>query len=505
VANLLLTRLTDRRSELVVRAALGASRARLVQQLTTESVALALAGAGAGLVVAHWAGRLAALGQPPALAAQAYTILDARVLAFAVLLAVLTGITFGVLPALLASRLQPSDQLLRSHAGDTLRAGRLRQSLLAMQVALALVLLTGSVMMSRGFLKLLGMDLGFRKQNLVTLSVSLAGTHIQMAGAQSQYYSMALQRLRAVPGVESAGAVEHLPLAAEAFAGFSFSLGPGGASQGGFVSVASPDYFRTMGARLVYGREFSAGDRAGAEPVAIVNEEFARGLGEPRALVGKKLTESWDKRSFTMVGVARTIRYGPAWAKMPQIFFPYTQQRANFLTFVARVHGRAQDSLAVCRDAVRSADPEAPVFDVKTLEDRWTEALNRPRFYTAVVLVFGGFALLLVLMGIYGIASYSIVQRTHEIGVRLAVGASAGRVRAMLLRQGMAPVAAGVVAGVAGSFAAGRFVRYLIDTPSPGMGIYAAAAGLALAAAAAMWAATRRVLRMDPNEVLRAE
>jgi putative ABC transport system permease protein len=507
IANLLLTRVTDRRRELVIRAALGASRARLVQQLITESVVLSVAGAAAGLVVAHWAARLATLAQPAKLVALDYTIVNAHVLAFATGLAVVCGIAFGVLPAWLMSRVQPAGEMLRALAGRG--PGRLQQILIATQVSLTLVLLAGSVAMGRGFLRLMGADPGFRAARVVTMNVSLAGTRRTTESGSRQYYQEALARLRSVPGVISAGGIEYLPVVDRTFPADQFRLESGSETVFALAVATTPDYFRTMGTEVIYGREFTPTDQPGVETVAVVNEAFARRLGDPRAMVGRRITSILGKKSMTIVGVAKTIRYiGPDdFASIEQVFVAQPQGQPQFLTFVARVSGKPEAILASCRDAVRSVDPEVPVFGVQTLEDRLAETRARPRFYTTVVLFFGGFALLLAIIDLYSTASYTVVQRTHEIGVRIAVGASADKVRRQLLVQGLLPVMLGLTAGWAGATALGRFLEHLMSAAiQPNTWTCVAVSGiLVMVASAAMWSATRRVLRLDPMEVLRAE
>jgi predicted permease len=508
VANLLLTRITERRKELVLRAALGASRARLVQQLITESVLLTCVSALAGLLVANWAAKLATAAQPAQLSVQNYTILDWRVLGFAAGLAALTGLIFGVLPASLTGRLQPTEDLVRTQPGtSSSRVRRLRSVLVTVQVSLTLVLLGGSIVMGRSFLRMLGTDLGYRTDHIVTMSVSLAGTRYDASNSTRQYYRDALDRLRAVPGVESAGAIDSLPLATSAFMGDHFKTDAGREVALVTIVSATPDYFRTMETSLLKGREFAAADRSGSEQVAIVNEEFARMAGEGPSLVGQRVMSQWTKRPVTIIGIARTARYDPVHPGGPQLFRPMEQGPRQFITFVARVRGKTEAYLPICRDAIQALDRQVPVFNAKTLDDRLAEALARPRFYTTAVLFFGGFALLLAIIGVYGVASYSIIQRTHELGVRIAVGASAQGLRFLLLRQSLLPVAAGMACGVAGAIGLGRFLEHLLDTAQrvDVLTCGVAAVLLAAIAAAAIWSATQRVLRLDPMQILRSE
>jgi putative ABC transport system permease protein len=510
VAHLLLARAAERRQELTIRNALGASRARLVQQLITESMLLTALAAGAGLIVARWASQVAAAAQPAQLAFQDYAVLDWRVLGFAAALAGLTGLLFGVLPAVLMGRMQIAQDSLRGRtAGQWSGAGRMRAALLAMQAALTLVLIAGAVTMGSSFLRLVGTDLGFRTGGVVTLNVSLPGTSWDSGNRTGEYYNDALTRLRAIPGVESAGAAGYLPLTRYyAYMGASMDLDASHHATALFDYV-SPDYFRTMGTRIVEGRDFRETDRPGADRVAIVNEEFANKLGVGPHLVGKRVTTRFGSgRTYTIVGVVQSeLLSGPGVAPGAEMYLPMTQSPPGFATFVARVSGNVTPYLAASRDAVQQLDPHVPVYDVKTLDDRLSETLARPRFYTTAVLFLASFALLLAIVGTYGAASYAIAQRTHEIGVRIAVGATPGGLRTALLGQNLLPMACGGGLGIAGAATLGRYLQHLIaGAETIGMGTCAVAAiTLAAAAALAVWTATRRIVRMDPTAALRSE
>ncbi len=512
VANLLLTRVTERRKELALRASLGASRGRLVQQLVTESVLLTGFSAAAGMLVAKWAVRLAAAAQPTQSTAQNYTILDWRVLAFAAGLAAITGLAFGVLPAWLIGRLQPAEDLLRTcYDGSNSRVRRLRSALVTLQIASTLVLLGGSIVLGRSFLKLLGTDLGYRTDHVITMNVSLAGTHLDKPELRNQYYHEALDRLRKVPGVEAAGAIDSLPLATNAFMGMDADLDSSYKPAFSCIMWVAPGYFDAMRTSVAAGRDFTARDRQGAARVAIVNEEFARKAGGNQAALGQTVKSLFGKpgTGMTIVGVVHTVHYhaDPDDKPLPILFLPLDQNPHPFMTLVARVHGTTEAYLPVMRAAVESLDPQVPVFDIQTLDQRLEQALARPRFYTTAVVFFGAFGLLLAAIGVYGVASFSVIQRTHELGVRIAVGATAQRVRWMLLRQSLPPVVAGVAMGVLGTFALGQFLQHLLDSAQRVDGLTSAIAGgiLATIAAVAVWSATQRIVRLDPMQVLRSE
>jgi putative ABC transport system permease protein len=510
VAYLLLSRLTERRHELAIRTALGASRARLTQQLATEAILLTLSAAAAGLVVAFWVARLAGRFQPALSDAQSYTILDWRVIGFAAGLAVLTGLCFGVLPAHLIGRMRFGQDVLRGRSGAHGAAvTRARSVLLALQAALTLALLAGSVTMGRAFLKLLRTDLGFQTEHIVTMRFSLSGSAHNNASSAAEYYREALARLRAAPGVESAAAVDYLPMAYyEVWPTIAFRLDSGQAARGIRARV-TPDYFRTMRTRIVEGRDFTDADRPGSDPVAILNEDCARGLGP---IVGKKVVSlDQDKKTYTVVGVVRTASmFGPAHSSnfpSRQAFLPMDQSRQPSATFVVRMRGNPEAYIPMLRGIAQQLDRGVPMYDVKTLDQRLNENLAGPRFYATAVLFFGGFALLLAVIGVYGVAAHSIAQRRHEIGVRVAVGATPREVRLMLLRQSLAPVVLGAIGGVAAALGLGRFLNHLIESAQP-LGLWTCAAagvGMTAVVAAAVWSATRRVTRIDPMSALRAE
>jgi putative ABC transport system permease protein len=498
LALLLLSRTTDRRPELAIRAALGASRARLTRQLITEATVLTAAAAVAGMAVAQWTSRLAAIALPAPLAAREYSMLDWRVLAFAVGVAAVTGIIFGVLPASLIGRMQPGH--------DVVPGRRMRAVLIALQAALTVILAAGSFSMGRSFLRLMGIDLGYRTNHVVTMSVSLPMTTSRTA----PFAREALQRLRAVPGVESAGAASYLPLVhIEIREGTFFKLDPSDLKRSTGVMVVSPDYFRTMGTPVIEGREFLETDRGTTKDsqVVIVTEEFARRFPNQR-LVGKKMYLEPAKVWATIVGVVRSQRFqGPEFESSEMIYRPMYQYEQWAATFVAKVSGDPGQYLAVCRDAVQGVDHTVPVFDVTTFDQRLADAVARPRFYTVAIVFLAGFALLVAAIGAYGAANHSVSQRTHEIGIRIAVGGRPSSVRGMVFRQSMAPVCIGAAVGLFGAGGLGRFLQHLMASAEP-TGLWmcvAAAITITAATAFAIWTATSRVVCMDPTTALRVE
>jgi len=503
VANLLLARTADRAAELSIRSALGASRARLIRQVLTECVLLSSIAASAGLVVAHWTTALTARVQPAPLATQSYSILDSRVLGFTVMAALVSGLFFGVLPSLQAGRMHA----LTARASIGGRGSRLiRDSLVAAQVMLTIVLLTASVSVGRAFAHLMRIDRGFNVSGLVAVNVSLPGTTRDVAGRQLPYFQEALARIHRLPGVVDASATEFLPLYATGFVGGPFGLDGRPPKQSSMFVPVMADYFRTMRAKVLYGRDFTPADIQSNAKVAIVNEEFARQFGQPEDVLGHQITFG-SETPRRIIGIVKGMDYMTEGANTTQIFVPAHSPGGFFSTFVVRVAGDAEELVPLIRDAIRSVDPHVPVFGAKTMEQRLQDALARPKFYSTAIQFFAGFAALLAAIGIYGIVFYAVAQRMQEMGVRMALGTTSVRVRTMLLRQGMLTIAAGAVPGIAAALIGGRFLENLIEGAKPiDAGATAIAVlSIALIAATAIWAGTRRIHGLDIGAILRAE
>jgi putative ABC transport system permease protein len=509
VAHLLLSRTAERRTELAVRAALGASRARLVQQLITEAVILTAAGSLLGLFVARWALQAVTAVVPAQLTSQAYTVLDLRVLGFAGGLALGTGVVFGVLPAWFVGRLLPAGDVMRSRTSvGELGTRRVRRGLVALQVALTLTLVASSVAMGRTMLRLLSTELGFSTRNVATVNVSLQGTKYRKASAQWQYYREALDGIRRTPGVESAGAVSYLPLAARSYTLNLVSL-DSGESVSANLNAATPGYFRAIGTKLIAGRDFEEGDGTRSSPAAIVDETFVSEARMGDHLMGRQIKLGWTKQLYTVVGIVEAARFmGPTYNRpIAQIFFPMEEDPPPAVTFVAKGTRDSDAMLARCAAVVRAIDREVPVYDVKTLDQRLAEILARPRFFTTAIVFLAGLAVLVACVGIYGAAAYSVAQRRQEMGLRLALGASAHRVRAMVVRESISPLVAGMVLGVGGALAVGRYLNYLVYDAQPvDEWTCAAGAGLLLIGGVlAAWNATTHIPGIAPADALRAE
>ncbi len=509
VSQLLLSRSTERRQELALRSALGASRARLMQQLITEATALTMTGAALGLFGAYWVAQIATSVVPAQLAAQQYTIFDSRVFSFALMLALGMAVVFGVIPVMVIGRTDLSNHLTRTQPGAReVGPVRVRSLLVALQATLTLALLAGSVVMGRTFLRTIHADLGFQPSHVITLNVSVQGTKYRSGASEWQFYTQALDRIRAVRGVVSAGAVSHLPLSNDVLMASAFQLDNGRTVGPVVMNAATPGYFQAIGTPILAGRDLDFGEAKRPEIGVVVNEAFAMRTGLGMAVLGHRLKSPWSDKPYVIAGIAGTARLGgPDDPGGPQVYWPVEEEPPPALTFVARVGKGSESLLPACRDAVRSIDREVPVYDVKTLEERLSGIVARPKFYTVATLFLATVAVLLAVVGVYGTASYSVARRTREMGIRIALGAPHHRIRNMMLRENLAPVAAGMIAGVAVAMAAGQYLEHLLVHAEP-LGVVAcsiAAGLLSMAGFVACWSATSRVLAIDPAEAVRAE
>jgi predicted permease len=506
VANLLMARTADRATELSIRSALGASRARIAQQLLTECLLLSLVAAMAGLLVAFWTTAMAVKVQPGPLPTQSYSLLDGRVLGFAVAMAIACSMLFGILPSLFAGRAY--DLGVRGSSG-TRGARLIREMLVAAQVMLTIILLTASVSVGRAFVGLMRTDRGFDRKGLVTVSVSVDGTTRDVQGHQLPYFEEVLGRIRGLPGVRSASETEFLPLYANGFVGGPFGFDGRPAKHSSTMVPVLSDYFKTMGGRILYGREFNDAEVHADAGVAVVNERFAMEFGSAADALGHQVTLGKGP-PWRIIGVVKGMDYMTDTmdtAHANQIFVPAESPGGFVSTFVVRVDGRAEDWLAPIRDTIRSVDTQVPVFGVKTMEQRMADTVARPKFYRTAVLFFAGFALLLAVIGIYGVVSYAVAVRTREMGVRLALGATPVALRGTLLRQGLVTVAAGAIGGVAGATLTGRFLESLVEgARSIDFSTFVLSIlFIALISAASIWVGTRRIARLDVLEILRSE
>lgn len=514
VGNLLLARATARRGELAVRGALGAGRPRLVRQLLTESVLLALVGGACGLALA-WAGVGALAALVPAEVPRVASIaVDGRVASAALVLSLAAGIAFGIVPALGASRVDLVTALKQSGrgaGGDG--AGGMRRALVVAEVALALVLLVGAGLLVRGYRRLVAVDPGFDAARLSAARVALPeARYAQGSPAVPAFYDALLERVRALPQVASASVAQAVPLGGDdngtsvEVAGVPRAPGERASTGLRFVGL---DYFRTMAIPLLRGRDFTARDGAQAADVAVVNDAFVRRYlaeGEP---LGRRVSLGFGGDGpKEVVGVVHDVRHAGLGEPVgPEVYVPVAQFPLNALTLVVRAHPGAAPVLPAVEEAVRALDPELPVSDGRAVEEIVAASVAAPRFAAWLVGLFAAVALLLAGVGVYGVVSYGVAQRTHEIGIRAALGARAGRVLAMVVAQGMAPVALGLALGTAGALGLGRVMAGLAYDGGTGtVSVCGAAAALLGAIALAACAVPAlRATRVDPVTALRGE
>jgi putative ABC transport system permease protein len=340
----------------------------------------------------------------------------------------------------------------------------------------------------------------------VTVNVSLEGTTHEQANRALAYFEEALGRIRRLPAVRSASATGYLPLYATQFIGGPFGMDGRPAKESSMLVPVMPDYFRTMGGNILRGLEFTDAEAHGGARVAVVSQRFASEFGSPTDALGHAVTIG-DAPPWRIIGVVKGMDYMTDGANVNEIYIPAHAPFGSLSTFVARVSGRAEDRLAMIRDTVRSVDPQVPVFGVKTMEQRMSDALARPQFYRTAVFCFAAIALLLVVIGIYGIVSYTVARRSHEMGVRMALGTTPAWLRLSLVRSGLIPIAAGAIPGIAGAILSGRLLESLVDGAKSvtAVAYLVAVLGMALIAAAGIWVATRPIARLDIMEILRTE
>ncbi|MFL6333881.1 MAG: ABC transporter permease [Pyrinomonadaceae bacterium] len=513
VANLLLARAAVREKEMAVRTAIGAGRGRIVRQLLTESVALSFVGGVLGLIVAVWGlDGLRALspGNIPRLQNVA---LDGRVLLFTSAVTMLTGVLFGLAPALRASRVNLGETL--KEGGRALAGGggqRLRNALVVAEVALSLVLLVGAGLLIRSFMRVQQVEPGFDARGVASLRLSVGGTPYQ-GEPSSEYYRQLLERTRALPGVESAGLVTILPLGG--------GIGWGGVTIEGYVPAGGQDeiqadyriagvgYFETMRVPLKSGRYFDERDAEDAAPVAIIDESMARTYWPGADPVGRRLKTGGDDAPWmTIVGVVGGVKqYALDTDSRVTVYLPHGQNPSGTMYLVARTEGDAGVLAPSLTKEARAIEPNVAVFDVKTMEGRLSESLARRHFAMLALGLFALVALLLAAVGIYGVMSYSVAQRTREIGVRVALGASRRDVLGLVLKRGMLLALVGIGAGLAGAFALTRLMSSLLFGVSAADPLTYVAISLLLGTAAllACYVPARRATKVDPMVALRYE
>jgi putative ABC transport system permease protein len=517
VANLLLARAMTRHKEMAIRSALGASRMRVVRQLLTESVLLSLAGGALGLVLAiWWSDLLIALGKdniPRAL----HVGLDWRVLGFTLLVSLVTGVVFGLVPAIHSSKTELTESLKEGGrgSGEGARRNRVRGMLVVSELAIAVVLLIGAGLLIQSLWRLQHVSPGFESQNLLTFVVGIPEVKYPVE-KQNQFYRDLVARLRSLPGVRSAGSVIPLPLSGNAFT-ISFETEGRPVAKGDQPSAdffaASDDYFKTLGVSILKGRGFTERDGEKAPGVVIVNQAFAKKFFPNEDPVGKRikpgistLADETDWREI--VGVVGDVRNRNLSSELRAGYFvPQAQVPFNQMTIIVRTTGDPHTLITAAQNEVHAMDSEVPVFDVKTMDEYISATVAAPRFNATLLMIFAAVALILTIVGLYGVMSYSVAQRTNEIGIRMALGAHTRDVLRLIVAQGFKLVLIGLGIGLLGALASMTLISSLLfgvtwKDPLTFVGV---AVLLAVVALLACYIPARRAARLDPLRALHYE
>jgi putative ABC transport system permease protein len=462
VANLLLARAAARSREIAVRTALGASRLRLVRQLLTESALLALLGGALGVVLALWTLPLLLSLSPPEIGEVAGTGLNAQVLGLSLFISILTGTVFGLAPALFASRSNPNDSLREGERGSSLGKSPARSALIAAEIALSLVLLVGAGLMMKSFVRLTQVNPGFDPDRLLIFNIGLPLS--ADPARQTTYYQEVVERIKSVPGVQSVGAVSRLPLAG-GNSSRSFNTLGNSQSHEADIRVSTPDYFRTMGIPLLKGRNFSAHDDSASLPVAIINQATAMSVFPGQDPIGKYLTNFGPKNvKLQIVGVVGNVRHvALETAARSEVYTPLAQtQWPSMFIAVRSAVSNPLTLIPTVQSAVWSIDRNVPLANPRTMQDVLAHSVLRRKFAMLLLSIFAGLATLLAAIGLYGVISYSVTQRTKEIGIRMALGGQREDMLRMVLRQSGALVLVGILVGVPVALGATRLLGTML-------------------------------------------
>jgi predicted permease len=492
LASLMLARATTREREFAIRVALGAERGRVIRQLFTESLVLAAIGGALGVVIAQVGGRLLvhlAAGQLPR--AEAVGV-DYHVLLFTVVISLVSGIAFGLVPAIRASSPELQQTLREGARGSTSGAGGLRSALVVAEVALAMVLVIGAGLMTRSFVKLLQVDLGFAPDHRVAVNYSISTTRHSTPVEMRQTYRDMIEKVRATPGVVAAGAIRDLPFHQLPQATLMFT---------------SDGFFGAMGIPIIAGRDLSPSDREDAQPVFIINQTLAKKYFPGKNPVGQTLSFG-DTAHYPIVGVVGDVRQGAVdETPTPRIYASVYQIFRVRTNLVVRTQGDPQQLIRRVEDAIRSVDPQQTITSAYTLDDAIGEAVARPRLITVLLGLFGVMGLVLGALGIYGVLAYLVNQRTREIGVRVALGAQRSDVLRMIVVRGLVLAGTGVGVGLVAALALTQLMRGVLYGVSPSDPLTFGGVTLTLLAVAAFasWLPALRATRVDPLVALRSE
>ena len=522
VAHMLLARASARQREIAVRTALGASRARIVRQFLAESGLLALIGGVLGALIAVWGLRVVLASAPEELLKFGSVGLDRNVLLFALAVSVITGIAFGLAPALQSSALNLVDSLKEGGqtAGTSRRNRRARSLLVGSEFALALILLVGAGLMIRTFAALQAIDPGFNPHHLLTMVVSTAGAKEANAG-RTAFFQSSLERINSLPGVTSASAINHLPLGGDLW-GLPFWIDGQPAPKKGDEPAAAyrvvlPGYFHTMNIQMLRGRDFTANDNQSAPGAVIVNEFLAKRYWPGDEAIGKRLSADNGKTWQTVIGIVpNVVRSEWASSAEEEFYFPYLQSadyltssspHLAYLTFVVRTSGDAGAQTSAIERAIHSIDRNVTISEIETMDGVVADANSEPRFYLSLLAAFAGVALVLAAVGIYGVMTHAVSRRTKEMAVRMALGAQRGEVMRLVVGESMVLAVVGGAVGLAGALALTPLMKTLLYgvRASDPVTFVVVAFVLGLVAALASYIPARRATKVDPIVALRYE
>ncbi len=516
IANLLLVRSTAREGEVAIRSALGAGQGRIIRQLLTESVTLALLGGAAGVALAVWMTKALVALAPSSTPRIDEVAVDGPVLLFALGITLVTGLLFGLAPTLQAARPDLTAALKEGARGSRGRAStRARNTLVVAEIALAVMLLAGAGLLLRSFARLQKVDLGFQTANVLKLHLSLPEARYDEDAKLRAFVDGLMERLERLPGVESAGVTVYgLPLTGSVNVWTFLIAGrppvPPGQEDIIRSAMVTPGFFRTLGIRMVRGRPFDERDRDGAPRVAVVNQAAARRYFSNEDPLGKRiiLDSKADPNGLEIVGILRDFKQNTLAQEIePEMFVPFAQSPEPSLAVVVRTKSDPAALVPAVTARVRELDPDLPVYAVRTMEEALARSSAQPKFYMLLLGAFAFIALLLAAVGIYGVIGYTMRQRTQEIGIRMALGATRDRVQRMVVRQGMTLAVAGAAAGLVGALVATRWMQsllYQVSAMDPA--IYSTVAVVLVAVAAvASWLPARRAAGTEPLLALRGQ
>jgi putative ABC transport system permease protein len=516
VANLSLVRATGRTKEISIRTALGASRWRIIRQLLTESLLLALAGGALGVLSAVWGIDLLRKLGPADIPRLDQVSVDLRVLGWTAVVSLFTGVVFGLAPAWQSSRLNLNEVLKEGGRGTTEGAGRKRwrNLLVVAELSLAVMLLIGAGLFMRSLWRLQQIDLGVEPDRVLTMQVGLRSQRYEQEEKVRQFSSRLVEQVQSLPGVTYAALSDSLPpdtTAGSSDFGIEGRAYPQNEKPIAYFIRVSPDYFRAMGTRVLRGRYFSDADNQNVPTVLLINETLQRQFFEGEDPIGRRLNIGTDKEPewSEIVGIVNDVKYnGMAETVQPALYLNLAQSPSWSMSLVVKT--ATADPLKMVgpiRGEIAKIDPDLPVAQIDTMDHRFADAVAQPRFRTVLIAVFAAVALVLACVGIYGVMSYSVTQRTHEIGVRMALGARAGDVLKMVIRQGLTVAGIGVTVGLGASFALTRLMSSLLFgvKPTDPPTFIVTALILALTALLACYIPARRATKVDPMIALRYE